>query len=144
LLLLNVDRFKEVNNIQSLHFNDLVLLAFSRRLSATIPENVILARIGGDEFGLLLPELGDFVADSKTQLIKIIEKILADSLKHYEVMGDELFLEVSIGPAVFNNASGSDADLLKFADLALEEAKTSGRNRYTFIRTDFADERGVT
>jgi EAL domain-containing protein (putative c-di-GMP-specific phosphodiesterase class I) len=47
-------------------------------------------------------------------------------------MDDELFLEVSIGATVFNDASGSDADLLKFADLALEEAKSSGRNRYTF------------
>jgi diguanylate cyclase (GGDEF)-like protein len=132
LLLLNVDRFKEVNNIQGQHYGDLVLLAFSRRLRATISENVILARVGGDEFVLLLPELGDSVAESKNQLIRIIENILADSLKHYEVMDDELFLEVSIGATVFNDASGSDADLLKFADLALEEAKTSGRNRYTF------------
>jgi diguanylate cyclase (GGDEF)-like protein len=132
LLLLNVDRFKEVNNIQGQHFGDLVLLAFSRRLRATIPENVILARVGGDEFVLLLSELGGSVAEAKNQLTKLIEKILADSLKHYEVMNDELFLEVSIGATVFNDASGSDADLLKFADLALEEAKTSGRNRYTF------------
>jgi diguanylate cyclase (GGDEF)-like protein len=132
LLLLNVDRFKEVNNIQGQHYGDLVLLAFSRRLRATIPENVILARIGGDEFVLLLSELGDSGAEAKAQLIEIIENILADSLKHYEVMDDELFLEVSIGATVFNDGSGSDADLLKFADLALEEAKASGRNRYIF------------
>lgn len=132
LLLLNVDRFKEINNIQGQHYGDLVLLAFSRRLRAAIPENVILARVGGDEFVLLLPELGDSVAESKNQLIRIIENILSDGLKYYEVMDDELFLEVSIGATVFNDSSGSDADLLKFADLALEEAKTSGRNRYTF------------
>lgn len=138
LLLLNVDRFKEVNNIQGQYYGDLVLLEFTRRLTDTIPENVILARLGGDEFVLLLPDLGEFGEEAKVQAIKLSENILTDSLRCYEVMDDECSLEVSIGATVFNDDSGSDADLLKFANLALDRAKTSGRNRYIFYNMEMS------
>ena len=138
LLLLNVDRFKEVNNIQGQHYGDLVLLAFSHRLRATVPENAVLARLGGVQFVLLLPELGLSEAQAERQIIKVSDDILADSLKHYEVIAEEFFLEVSIGASVFNDQSGSDADLLKFVDLALDEAKSSGRNCCIFYNIEMS------
>lgn len=138
LLLLNVDQFKEVNNIQGQYYGDLMLLEFSRRLRDAIPENVILARLGGVEFVLLLPNLGECGEEARRQTIKLSENILADSLKCYKVMDDECSLEVSIGATVFNNDSGSDADLLKFANLALDKAKNSGRNRYVFYNMEIS------
>jgi diguanylate cyclase (GGDEF)-like protein len=138
LLLLNVDRFKEVNNIQGQHYGDLVLLAFSHRLRDTIPENAVLARLGGVQFVLLLPELASSEAEAERQIIKVSDDILADSLKYYEVMAEEFFLEVSIGASVFNDQSGSDADLLNFVDLALDEAKSSGRNCCIFYNIEMS------
>jgi diguanylate cyclase (GGDEF)-like protein len=138
LLLLNVDRFKEVNNIQGQHYGDLVLLAFSHRLRATVPENAVVARLGGVQFVLLLPELGLSEAQAERQIIKVSDDILADNLKHYEVIAEEFFLEVSIGASVFNDQSGSDADLLKFVDLALDEAKSSGRNCCIFYNIEMS------
>ena len=138
LLLLNVDRFKEVNNIQGQHYGDLVLLTFSQRLKNTIPENAILARLGGVQFVLILPDLGSSESEAERQIINVSDVILADSLNHYKVMAEEFFLEVSIGASVFNDQSGSDADLLKFVSLALDEAKISGHNRCIFYKIEMS------
>jgi diguanylate cyclase (GGDEF)-like protein len=138
LLLLNVDRFKEVNNIQGQHYGDSVLLAFSRRLKDVIPKNAILARLGGVQFILLLPYLGPSEEEAQRQITNLSDAILADSLSHYKVMTEEFFLEVSIGASVFNDQTGSDADLLKFVELALDEAKSSGRNCCTFYNIEMS------
>lgn len=138
LLLLNVDHFKEVNNIQGQHYGDLALLEFSRRLKGTIPEDAILARLGGVEFILILPDLGLSEAEAEDKLLGISDAILADNQNYYKVMTEEFLLDVSIGASVFNDQSGSDADLLKFVGLALDEAKNSGLNCCVFYNIEMS------
>ncbi len=117
LLVMDLDRFKEINNILGHHFGDLVLQQVGPRLREVLRESDTIARLGGDEFAVLLLSIGLDGA------ILTAEKILRHFLSPFVV--DCLSLEVgtSIGIALFPE-HGDDANtLLRRADMAMYEAK---------------------
>jgi diguanylate cyclase (GGDEF)-like protein/PAS domain S-box-containing protein len=126
LLMLDLDGFKAVNDTRGHHAGDLVLVEIASRLSGTLRESDTAARIGGDEFVLMLPA---------TPLLGAIEtsRALVDFIvAPIAVEGKPLTVGASIGIAVFPN-HGRDAQvLLAAADSAMYEAKRSGGGYRTF------------
>jgi len=127
LLYLDLDEFKEVNDSLGHEAGDELLKAVASRLTATVREQDTVARIGGDEFTVLLVDVSGARGASR-----VAEKIL-DILSRPVRFGDrEQVVTTSIGIAVAPQ-DGLDADaLMKKADAALYRAKDAGRNAYRF------------
>jgi len=124
VLFVDLDRFKYINDALGHDVGDDVLKIISRRMSNCIKEGDVLARFGGDEFAVLLPQL-DHVNDA-IDLAERLLNVIQDPIAYADY---EFCLTSSIGIAVYPVSGESSADLLKNADTAMYEAKRSGRNR---------------
>ena len=130
--LLDLDRFKEVNDSLGHAVGDSLLKEVARRLLACVGSDELVARLGGDEF-TILQHVGDAGADDATLLA---EKILRVIAQPFDVEGHHLTIETSVGVALAPD-HGLDADeLLKKADLALYRAKADGRNGWRLFESD--------
>ena len=128
LMLLDLDRFKYVNDAHGHAVGDELLRQAAERIRRTIREVDTLARLGGDEFALLQIDARD--ARAMAQLAGRICEVLAEP---FQLGGQEIITSVSIGIAAWP-ADGTDLDtLLRQADLALYRAKAHGRGRYCFF-----------
>ncbi len=119
VLLMDLDRFKEINDTLGHHFGDVLLKDLGPRLSATIGEGGFVARLGGDEFGILLAEDTDDAA-----VLDVVMTRLFKSISEPFVI-DELSLEVgaSVGVARFPQDGTDSHALLRCADIAMYAAK---------------------
>jgi diguanylate cyclase (GGDEF)-like protein/PAS domain S-box-containing protein len=125
VLFLDLDQFKLVNDTLGHAVGDRLLRAVAERLRQSVRKSDTVARVGGDEFNLLLPDVG-----RGSQAAKMAEKILATVARPAEVDGHRLYLTTSIGISLFP-ADGDDAEaLLTSADIAMYRAKEQGRNGY--------------
>jgi diguanylate cyclase len=118
LLLIDLDRFKEVNDTLGHHYGDQLLVQVGRRLRAALREVDTVARLGGDEFAVLLPRIA-----AREGAVTVATKLLAGLEKPFTLEGLALDVEASIGIALYPD-HGSDADeLLQRADIAMYAAK---------------------
>ncbi len=125
VLMLDLDRFKLINDTLGHTSGDRLLRAIAERLAAHVPPQHILARFGGDEFLVLAPDLGGRAAAEG-----IARRVQAAFRQPFEHDGHHLRLSVSIGVAVAGG-EGADADLLiRIADAAMHQAKDQGRDGY--------------
>lgn len=123
VLFCDLDRFKTVNDSLGHAQGDQLLRLAAARLSGCTREGDVLARLGGDEFTVLV---SDLVNDEEA--VAVGERILDALRKPFVVDGQELFLSVSVGTALFPD-DGADADtLMKNADAAMYRAKAAGRD----------------
>ncbi len=131
VLILDMDRFKEVNDTLGHYNGDRLLKQVGLRLSGALRESDTLARIGGDEFGFILPKL----KESKN-LAKIIKKIKMSLAGPFALENLSLDVQVSIGATLFP-ANGMDADtLIQRADVAMYVAKQN-KSGYALYVKDF-------
>ena len=127
LMFIDLDNFKAVNDTLGHHIGDLLLCEVARRITGVVRKSDIVARIGGDEFVVVL-ESARLPADAGMVAQKIVER-LGEAVP---VSSNELHTTPSIGIAVFPD-DGSNSDMLmKNADLAMYHAKSAGRNNYQF------------
>jgi diguanylate cyclase (GGDEF)-like protein/PAS domain S-box-containing protein len=131
LFCMDLDRFKFVNDTLGHHAGDTLLVQYARRVEGLLRQTDTLARMGGDEFALILSDLTNR-QDAVTLAQKIVDAIKAP----FDVAGHELFVTGSIGVAVFPNDAPDAATLQKNADLALYRAKSLGRNRHQCFSSD--------
>ena len=125
LLLVDLDGFKQVNDIDGHDAGDALLVAVAERLKALVRETDRIARLGGDEFAVLLPRTGEDSAIDAT-----CARMLASLGEPLRMDGRTIQATASIGVAVCPQ-EGTTADALyKSADLALYEAKRAGRNTW--------------
>ncbi len=119
VLLMDLDRFKEINDTLGHHYGDVLLRELGPRLTAAIGEGGFVARLGGDEFGILLAEDTDDPAVLDVIITRLFE------LVSQPFMIDELSLEVgaSVGVARFPRDGGDSHALLRCADIAMYTAK---------------------
>ncbi len=125
LLYIDLDRFKEVNDTLGHHLGDELLLEAAKRLNTCVRDSDTVARIGGDEFTVILNELKDI--DS---LARVARKILAVLSTPYQLREEQAYLSASIGITVFPDDGTRAEVLLKNADQAMFAAKADGRNRF--------------
>jgi diguanylate cyclase (GGDEF)-like protein/PAS domain S-box-containing protein len=138
LVLLNLDRFKYLNDAHGHTMGDLLLVAFGGRLAGLLREGDTLARIAADEFAILLPDLGTHRETASRRALAVAEKIHADMRIPFRLGADEeTALSVSIGITLSpENANDSTEEVLRRADTALHRAKEAGGNQTAFFETD--------
>lgn len=130
VLFIDVDHFKRINDTLGHPIGDEVLKSIARRLAGCVRDSDTVSRQGGDEFLVLLPEVGH-ADDAAVSAQKIL---LAVGATH-RIAQRDMHVTVSIGIGVYPN-DGTDAEtLLKNADAALFQAKAKGRNRHQFCRS---------
>jgi len=131
VLLLNIDNFNSINNSLGHDAGDQLLRAVAARLRARIRMEDTVARMGGDEFAVLLEEIG-----SADDAVLAAQKLIEDLSKPFIVGEHEIFVSISVGISVWP-ADGDDADTLwKNADTAMHRAKEQGRNTYQLYSAD--------
>ncbi|MEM9626543.1 MAG: EAL domain-containing protein [Pseudomonadota bacterium] len=124
VLFLDLDRFKMVNDTLGHSVGDALLVELGKRLRASLRESDIVARMGGDEFILVLRHLS-CRNDATMKANRILDAIHPP----FELEGHELHVTASIGISMFPDDGKTSEHLLKMADLALYRAKDEGRNR---------------
>ncbi|WP_339540651.1 bifunctional diguanylate cyclase/phosphodiesterase [Pseudomonas sp. RA_5y_Pfl1_P24] len=131
MLSLDLDRFKPVNDLLGHAAGDRVLNEVSARLAACVRHGDLVARVGGDEFVLILSDAGtqDEVEALCKRLIESIERTI-------RIDEQEVFVSASIGIALAPNDAREATELLRYADIALYEAKAAGRNTWRFYSGD--------
>jgi len=131
LFVLDLDRFKVINDTLGHQFGDRVLQETARRLQSCVRESDILARLGGDEFVVLLEEFGE-----EANLTEIARKLLAAVTGLGSIDGREIGLSVSIGICSAPNDGRDAKTLFANADIAMYRAKELGRNNYCFYSSE--------
>ncbi|MBI5437648.1 MAG: PAS domain S-box protein [Nitrosomonadales bacterium] len=141
LMFLDLDNFKPLNDTYGHEVGDLLLAEVARRLTGCVREMDTVARFGGDEFVVMFTELDTGKAESVVQAGIVAEKIRVTLAEPYLLLvrqegQGEIAIEhhctSSIGVVLFIDHEASPEDVLKWADMAMYQAKDGGRNRYHF------------
>ncbi|MCA3601581.1 MAG: EAL domain-containing protein [Methylobacterium sp.] len=125
VLLLDLDKFKDVNDTYGHAAGDCVLVEFGARVRPLLRQTDVLARLGGDEFAVLLPS-----ARSHLDATRLAQAILDATGRAFVVDGIDIRIGVTIGIAIGPGDGTDSATLLRAADTALYRAKNDGRNRF--------------
>jgi len=132
VLMLDLDDFKAVNDSFGHEVGDELLVLVSQRLGAALRQSDTLARLGGDEFAILLADM-----QSTDEAMAVAAKLIATMGKTYTLIGQEIHSSGSIGIA-FYPGDGQNADaLLRFADMAMYQAKRSVHGSYACYSPQF-------
>lgn len=127
VLLLDLDKFKEVNDTYGHAAGDRVIVGFGQRVRALLHQTDMIARLGGDEFAVLLPK-----AQSQKDVGRLAQSIIDATFEPFTKDGIALHVGVSVGVAFAPDDGRDMANLLRAADTALYRAKNEGRNRFSF------------
>ena len=133
LLLVDLDRFKSLNDALGHKRGDLLLQQIAMRLQACVHEGESVARVGGDEFVVLLKQLDQSKLEAAMYAETTANKILAAIRRPYPIEGTEVSCNASIGIALFGEQHEDTVEPLKRAELAMYEAKERGRNTLRFF-----------
>ena len=132
ILVLDLDRFKAVNDSLGHAVGDALLREVAKRLKANCRDVDIVARLGGDEFAIF--QRGDI--DTKIGAGVLALRLLKAIREPYEIEGHDIEVGASIGIALAPVDSSNASDLLKYADLAMYKVKAEGRNGYRFFNPE--------
>jgi len=125
LMFLDLDRFKLINDTLGHNVGDELIKAVALRLQSIVPSSDTIARIGGDEFTILLPDLAGIEEASK-----LARKILEVMAKPFQLQRHELHISASIGISYYPEDASDSEKLVQRADMAMYRAKESGRNNF--------------
>ena len=131
LMLIDLDRFKTINDTLGHQAGDELLIQVAQRLSGAVRESDIVARLGGDEFVVALPGIS-----SPADAAHLAEKIGREISLPYLINGQEQQTTPSIGICLYPSDSTEIGDLLKNADVAMYHAKAKGRGNFQFFTED--------
>lgn len=136
LLFIDLDNFKVVNDTVGHDVGDMVLIETAKRIQDAVRDNDVVARLGGDEFVVLVnsEEINrDKIVDN---LGFIGQKILTSLQELYLINNHEFRITASIGIKIFNDDTFSMSELMKYADSAMYNAKSEGRNTFRFFNPE--------
>ncbi|GAA0549764.1 MULTISPECIES: EAL domain-containing protein [Rheinheimera] len=128
IILLDIDQFKYLNDSLGHQLGDALLLMLTKRLQTVLEPELTLARIGGDEFVLIYPDIAHI-----EQISILAQNILRVMRQPFDIEGKKYNMSLSMGISLFPTDSASEEELMRHADVALFKAKQEGRNRYCFF-----------
>jgi len=127
VLLIDVDRFKTINDSYGHDIGDRVLVEFSNRITNWNLYGAIIARLGGDEFSLVI--VGEYSHD---EIEKFCQEIIGLTNEPLNIGLDSLQITISLGVALYSSDASTGTELLKKAEIAMYRAKSQGYNKYLF------------
>lgn len=127
-MLIDLDRFKHINDSLGHHIGDLMLQQVAKRLRQCLRESDLLSRVGGDEFVLVLTEMND-----EEDAVRAASRILEAFKVPFKIEGNMLPIEASIGITLFPQDAKDGTVLHKNADIAMYVAKNQGGSRFHFF-----------
>lgn len=130
LMMIDLDRFKPVNDVFGHGVGDKVLIAFAKRASAIVGTGAMLARFGGDEFALYLP------AADTDEPARVARRLLALFERPFDIDDVQVTLGASIGISMAPQDATDSEELVRRADIALYRAKMNGRGSFCFFEAD--------
>jgi diguanylate cyclase (GGDEF)-like protein len=131
VLAIDLDHFKDINDTLGHHIGDGLISVVAERLVNAVRREDLVARLGGDEFAVITTDAGDVGA-----LESLANRLIAILRAPYTINGHTLLIGASIGIAVIDRASGTAADIMRRADVALYRAKNEGRSRACIYDAD--------
>ena len=135
VMFIDLDRFKHVNDSLGHDAGDALIVEIARRLAASLRESDTVARQGGDEFVVVLPDLA-----GQEDAAKVARKLLDNLFQPMLLCGQEVFPSGSIGIAMYPRDGEDSATLLKNADSAMYGSKGSGGNHYSFYAAEMGEQ----
>ena len=133
IVMIDIDQFKYLNDSLGHQLGDQLLLELSKRIQDLLQPEDTLARIGGDEFILVLPDISHV-----EQISNLAQSILRLVRQPFRINDNKYSLTVSMGISLYPTDAANEEALMRHADVALFKAKQEGRNRFCF----FSDELG--
>ncbi len=127
VLFLDLDRFKRVNDTLGHDAGDQLLKEVARRLKTCLRESDTVARVGGDEFVALLPDLRE-----EQYAAAVAQKILSAVALPFKLLGEDYRITASVGISLYPQDGEDEQTLAKNADVAMYQAKEEGKNRFRF------------
>jgi diguanylate cyclase (GGDEF)-like protein/PAS domain S-box-containing protein len=134
ILLIDLDQFKEINDTLGHSVGDLMLIGVARRVAACVKESVMLARMGGDEFAVILSDQSDI-----DNIDLIARKIIQTLTEPFQLGAETAFISASIGIALFPADGTTLEELMRHSDQAMYAAKNEGRNRFCYYTSALQD-----
>jgi diguanylate cyclase (GGDEF)-like protein/PAS domain S-box-containing protein len=136
MLLLDLDKFKHVNDTYGHHVGDLLLKEVALRILSTLRETDFVARLGGDEFVVIQADV-----EQPEAVETLARKLIIELGRPYDLDSIEVISGASVGICAYPVDGGNSVELLKRADLALYRAKSAGRGTYQFYTSDLFSEK---
>jgi diguanylate cyclase (GGDEF)-like protein len=131
VMFIDLDRFKNVNDMLGHGVGDQLLVQAAARLEACARRGDVVARLGGDEFAVVVPQL-EAHHDNEHDAAQVAGRIIEALSQPFHLQGQQLFVSASIGIASYPQDGASAEQLLKSADTAMYGAKNNGRNNFQF------------
>lgn len=140
LFYIDLDQFKDINDSLGHDIGDRLLQEVARRIQSMIRREDSLARIGGDEFVLMVCEIGPDDDQLSTRIQTVAQNILGALRQPFRIDANTLHISASIGIALFPRSAQTPNDIFKQADTALYQAKRGGRNRIAFFSSEMQEQ----
>ncbi|WP_409305129.1 EAL domain-containing protein [Peribacillus sp. SCS-155] len=134
VLYLDLDRFKELNDLFGHSFGDEILVEAVARISSCLPSDSVYARLGGDEFAILLPGIDDTI-----QIESLADRIVEQIRQPFSVGKNEYYITASLGGAMYPVHGTDKEQIIKYADTAMYSAKKSGKNNFKMFSEEIAE-----
>lgn len=139
LMFLDLDNFKEVNDTLGHESGDDLLKQVSARLSGLMRQGDTVARAGGDEYVIIVGDLGRDETEAAAQAHALTERIRRELNRPYRIQQVEVHSSPSIGVVLVHGESECDGDILRHADMALYRSKVQGKNQASLFDPDLRD-----
>lgn len=127
ILFLDLDRFKQVNDTLGHAIGDRLICEVALRLGAAASSALMVARMGGDEFTMIVP------GTDPAEIERLAESLIGAIRQPFDIDGQPILIGLSIGIAFSTGGSSDSTDVLRRADIALYQAKATGRNRFVIF-----------
>jgi len=131
VMLLDLDRFKDINDSLGHEAGDQLLKSVAERLAGAVRKGDTVARLGGDEFVVILPDLAH-----TDDAARVAHKVMEAFARPFHLQSRELYVGTSVGITIYPHDDKSVPNLMRNADIAMYRAKEAGRNSYQFYTAE--------